>query len=315
MNLKQLQFAVHVARAHSFSRAAELSFSTQPTLSNAISQLEEELGGRLFQRTTRNVALTAFGEFMLPRIEDVLRSRDELMKAAESFHNPAHKILRIGFSPLVDMRRLDRALAPFRSAHPEVTLFFKECFIDDLAQRLRHEHIDVEVLPAANTGEGEASCPFYEDNLYYLPAADSGHDSGRLAYEIGDLPDAPIILTGGGCGLNDALTALLAAQGATLRPYAGQALSYRVIEDWSALGIGAGILPAAKLSPDNKSAHPLFVRKNRPASLGYAWVWRNDRAVPEHVAVFLAYIRDTVPALMRGQADTGRQGSGRSRAP
>ncbi|PVV15385.1 MAG: LysR family transcriptional regulator, partial [gamma proteobacterium symbiont of Ctena orbiculata] len=53
MNLKQLQFAAHVAETHSFSRAAELSFATQPTLSNAISQLEDELGGRLFNRTTR----------------------------------------------------------------------------------------------------------------------------------------------------------------------------------------------------------------------------------------------------------------------
>ena len=46
MNLKQLQFAVYVAETRSFSRAAKLSFATQPTLSNAISLLEEELGGK-----------------------------------------------------------------------------------------------------------------------------------------------------------------------------------------------------------------------------------------------------------------------------
>ncbi|MBL3590227.1 MAG: LysR family transcriptional regulator [gamma proteobacterium endosymbiont of Lamellibrachia anaximandri] len=110
MNLKQLQFAAHVAETHSFSRAAELSFATQPTISNAISQFEEELGGRLFNRTTRKVDLTPFGEYILPRITEVLQSRDELVKAAESYHNPTHKILRIGFSPLVDMQRLDQVL-------------------------------------------------------------------------------------------------------------------------------------------------------------------------------------------------------------
>jgi len=90
MNLKQLQFVIHVAETCSFSRAAELSFATQPTLSNSISQLEDELGGRLFKRTTRSVELTPFGEAMLPRIKETLHSRDELLQAAHAFHNPVH---------------------------------------------------------------------------------------------------------------------------------------------------------------------------------------------------------------------------------
>ena len=303
MNLKQLQFVVNVAETSSFSRAAELSFATQPTLSNAISQLEEELGGRLFNRTTRKVELTSFGEYMLPRIQEVLHNRDELVKAAESYHNPSHKILRIGFSPLVDMQRLDQVLAPFRQAHPDVTLFFKECFIDDLSRRLSREQIDIQIVPENEGSDGESSCVFYRDNLYYLPALNDEPAASRLSFEIADLPTTPIILTGGGCGLNDALANMMKAQGVKLNPYAGQAMTYKVIEDSASLGIGAGILPSAKISLDNRSLYPLFVKQNEPAAFSYHWIWHVERAVPEHVEAFIEYIQATVPALVEGMAD------------
>jgi len=314
MNLKQLQFVVQVAETHSFSRAAELCFATQPTLSNAISQLEDELGGKLFNRTTRRVDLTPFGEYILPRIQEVLLSRDELVKASESYHNPEHKILRIGFSPLVDMQLLDQVLAPFRQAHPEVTMFFKECFIDELSERLRLEQIDIQIIPAAHTIEESSSCHFYKDNLYYLPASGNQGTTNTLSFKISDLPKTPIILTGGGCGLNDALTDLLKSQGVALQAYAGQALSYKVIEDWASLGIGAGILPKAKISPDNKSIYPLFIDKDKPASFSYEWIWRADRVIPQHVDTFLDYIQTTVPTLVNGQAEKSKHKNTRRNA-
>lgn len=303
MNLKQLQFVVNVAETSSFSRAAELSFATQPTLSNGISQLETELGGRLFNRTTRKVELTSFGEYMLPRIQEVLHNRDELVQAAESYHNPSHKILRIGFSPLVDMQRLDQVLAPFRQANPDVTLFFKECFIDDLSQRLSREQIDIQIVPENEGSDGESSCLFYRDTLYYLPALNDEPAASRLSFEIADLPATPIILTGGGCGLNNALVSMMKSEGIKLNPYAGQAMTYKVIEDWASLGIGAGILPGAKISSDNRSLYPLFVKKNAPAVFNYHWVWRSERSTPEHITTFLEYIQTTVPVLIEGMVE------------
>ncbi|MCG7875101.1 MAG: LysR family transcriptional regulator [Candidatus Thiodiazotropha taylori] len=309
MNIKQLQFAVHVAGTHSFSRAAELCFATQPTLSNAISQLEDELGGRLFNRTTRRVDLTPFGEYMLPRFKDVLLSLDELSKAAESFHNPTHKILRIGFSPLVDMQRLDHVLAPFRQANPDITIFFKECFIDELAERLSRGQIDVQILPTTTESEREHACLFYRDSLHYLPAADDNQATNHLSFKITDLPATRIILTGGGCGLNAALSTLLKSQGVELHAYAGQALTYQVIEDWVSLGIGAGILPKAKISPDNMANFPLFIDKDEPACFSFEWSWQSESTESAHIQSFIDYIRTTVPALVSGQAETNSQQS------
>ena len=69
MNLGPLRFAKAAAEERSFSKAAEKCNVTQPTLSNGIALLEEEVGGRLFARTTRRVDLTPFGAQLLPLIE------------------------------------------------------------------------------------------------------------------------------------------------------------------------------------------------------------------------------------------------------
>jgi DNA-binding transcriptional LysR family regulator len=302
MNIKQLRFAARVAETHSFSRAAELCYATQPTLSNAISQLEDELGGRLFNRTTRHVEVTPFGEYMLPRIMDVLQSLDELTRTAEAYHNPVHKILRIGFSPLVDMQRLNQILTPFRQQYPGVTIFFKECFLDDLEQRLNRGQIDVQILPNTRLTKEENTCLFYRDALYYLPAAEDSQTANHLSFKITDLPATPIILTGGGCGLNAALSSLFKSRGVDLHAYTGQALTYQIIEDWASLGIGAGILPKAKISPDNPSKYPLFIEKDQPAYLTFKWSWLAENIQSDYLKFFVEYIRDTVPSLVAGSA-------------
>ena len=100
MNLSQLRFAHALASAGSFTAAAAECFVTQPTLSNGIAQLEQELGGRLFARTTRKVALTPFGAHLLPYLAEVLRAQDTLALQAKAFLEPARQLLRIGTSPL-----------------------------------------------------------------------------------------------------------------------------------------------------------------------------------------------------------------------
>lgn len=289
MNLKQLLFAKSVAETRSFSKAAEICHATQPTLSNAISLLEEELGGKLFVRTTRKVELTAFGEYLLPFVGVVLTHRQELEKAAHVYHNPEHKLLRIGLSPLINMKLLVQALTPYRQAHPTVTVFFKECLLNDLDERLLKGQIDFAVIPAHLKAEERQTHFFYEEPLYYLPQQTDGVQDIRQ-FKINELPDAPIILTGGGCGLNGALAKIFKKERFELKSYLGQALSYRVIEEWVALGIGAGILPSAKISPDNKTARPLFLHNGKPATFSYQWTWYNGLQAGKEISEFIEYL-------------------------
>jgi DNA-binding transcriptional LysR family regulator len=300
MNLKQLLFAQTVADCKSFSRAAELCHATQPTLSNAISQLEQELGDKLFVRTTRKVGLTAFGEYVLPYIAEVLNSKTELEQAAHAYHNPEQSILRIGLSPLIDMKLLTQVLAPYRKAHPDISVFFKECLLDDLSERLANEQIDFAIMPV-NVGVTQVNAAaFYQEPLYYIPQEDQDYDADVSHYRIDRLPDASIIMTGGGCGLNGSLDNLFQADKVHLNRYPGQALSYKIIEEWASLGIGAGILPKAKMSADNKAARPLTHANGKLVTFSYEWLWGRHVANRKDLSQFAAYLKTRVPALVKG---------------
>ena len=66
MNLSQLQYFRTLAKEEHYTRAAQILSITQPSLSHAIAQLEQELGTRLFEKKGRNVVLTRYGKIFLP---------------------------------------------------------------------------------------------------------------------------------------------------------------------------------------------------------------------------------------------------------
>ncbi len=88
MNFNQLRFVRATARLESFTKAAQLCSVTQPTLSNGVSKLEEELGEKIFERTTRTVSLTRFGESLLPTILSILSLEEVIYLEAKEFANP-----------------------------------------------------------------------------------------------------------------------------------------------------------------------------------------------------------------------------------
>ncbi|MGO1119001.1 LysR family transcriptional regulator [Rhodovibrionaceae bacterium A322] len=304
MKLRQLEFVRAIAESRSFSRAAEICNASQPTLSNSLSQLEEELGGKLFTRTTRQVSLTPFGQYLLPYLESLLDHRDEALAAAKAFHNPVHKLLRIGFSPLVDMHRLDRILQPFRDRHPDVSIFFKECSLDDITARLTGNQVDMAIVPRLSLSGGFEQTGFYQDRLYYLPReGTAGTPAPTGPISLQSLPDVPLILTDGSCGLTGTLTRLFEQNDAQFRSYPGQAKSYQAIEEWVDLGIGAAILPQAKLRLATEQARPLVSRNGLQVAFDFDWTWNRAQQSQPHLADFISYIKNTVPALIDGEKD------------
>lgn len=301
MKLRQLEFALEIASSGSFSTAADICSATQPTLSNSVAQLEDELGAKIFARTTRAVEVTPFGEYLMPYIRAVLEARSEMVSATGAYLNPEHKVLRVGLSPLVDMELLNEVLTPYRSENPDVTIYFKECLLDDLSCRLNNGSVDIAVVPGDMVEQESDHLRFYEDPLFYVPS--HGLEPG-CSMEIGicDLPDSPIIMTGGGCGLNRSLEILFAQNAENFVAYPGAAVSYPIIEQWASIGIGAGILPGAKLSKSKDRAQRLLNRNGKGVSFEFNWVWKPNLATSPHVTAFQDHIRDRVPSLVTGRA-------------
>ena len=78
MNIDQLRYVFEAARSGSISRAAESLYLSQPSVSEAITKLEKELGEPLFHRHKKGVSLTAFGTEILPYVQNILGMVDQM---------------------------------------------------------------------------------------------------------------------------------------------------------------------------------------------------------------------------------------------
>src|SRR5690349_7103056 len=96
LDLPKLRIFAMVARMGSFTRAAELLYLTQPTVSQQLAALEAQLGVQLIERLPRQLRLTPAGAALLPYAEQILALADEASEAARAAAGLADRTLRLG---------------------------------------------------------------------------------------------------------------------------------------------------------------------------------------------------------------------------
>lgn len=292
MNLVQLRYAEIVAKTGSFSAAARDCGVSQPTISNAISDLEADLGAKLFKRTTRRVELTSFGRDMVRSIESVLNSVNDLEQQAAAFLNPQRTLLRVAFSPIIDSGRLMALFEPFKLGRPDLEIIYKECAVEDLEARLDNEQVDIICGIRLANISGRGRCVLYRDVLHYLPRGGLEAYSGPRNITPSDMARETLILTVGTCGLAPATREMFRRGRLKLNEYPGQALSYHVLQEWSQLGLGAAVLPESRIA-GNAQAYPVVISNRRPVMINYEAVW-DQRVSSKHVKAFSRYLKTAV---------------------
>lgn len=172
MEAKQLRYFLAVARAGSFVKAAEAEGVAQPSLSQMIKKLENDLGVPLFDRLGRTVRLTAHGEALLPRAEAVLREIEQCRRAVEAGLSPEHGRVSLGVIPTLLPGAAAPALREFREKYPSIHVEIVEQITERLIEKLRLGEIDLAMiaLPLKHP-EIVVSELFREPLLAALPAS------------------------------------------------------------------------------------------------------------------------------------------------
>lgn len=122
VELRQLRYFVAVADELHFSRAADRLHLDQPTLSRHIRRLEQRLGVKLFDRTTRTVALTEAGRVFLQRAREVLEAADSAVDAVRNVAEGRTGLLRVGMMVQTAEPLRSAALNLFEERYPNVEL-------------------------------------------------------------------------------------------------------------------------------------------------------------------------------------------------
>src|SRR6266566_139099 len=118
----ELSAFVAVAEEASFTKAAKRLGLSTATLSQTVRSLEERLGVRLLNRTTRSVALTEAGERMLRQLRPLLDGFDAAIESVNAFRDRPAGHLRLTLPPPVAKFTLAPILARFRAKYPEITI-------------------------------------------------------------------------------------------------------------------------------------------------------------------------------------------------
>jgi LysR family transcriptional regulator, hydrogen peroxide-inducible genes activator len=171
MEMHQLRYVVAVAHAGNFSRAAEQCHVSQPSLSQQIQKLEEELGERLFDRMKREVKLTPHGESFLRRAVRVLEEVDTAEREAKDATDLLRGTVTLGVLPTIAPYLLPEAITEYLEKYPRVEIVVQEDTTAHLLKLLVACEIDFALASQPiRDARLEVRELFSEDLLLALPA-------------------------------------------------------------------------------------------------------------------------------------------------
>ena len=146
MELRVLRYFLTVAREENITKAAEVLHVTQPTLSRQLSQLEEELGARLFERGARRITLTDAGLLLRRRAQELLALAGKTERELAAQGAPLAGEISLGCGVLESVRVLARLMGGFSALHPGVSFELFTGTADEIRERMDRGLTDVGLL-------------------------------------------------------------------------------------------------------------------------------------------------------------------------
>lgn len=179
MEMQQIRYFLAVCDHGNFSRAAKQAYISQPSLTQAIKKLEDELGGQLFVRDRAGCRLTPLGKLVEPGFRKMAGEAQAIKKEAIRFLRLKKEPLRIGLAPSIGARKIGPLIAAYQQRHPHIEL---ELIVDgEAALFVRLQTGLLEAL-VASSGQVPAVAPFKAVSLYrerYVAAFAKSHRFSR----------------------------------------------------------------------------------------------------------------------------------------
>lgn len=195
ISIQQMQYILSLAEEGSFSRASEVCYVTQPTLSMQIKKAEDVLGQALFDRSSQPIGLTAFGQDFVFIVRDILNEYKRIEELKLRVEGTYREVIRMGIIPTVAAYLIPDLYAKWMENAREFQLTVEELKTDELIQAMREGKIDVGILSGPYSDSHFRSTRlFQEEILAYFPS------SNNQELHTDQLSEAhPWLLTPGNC--------------------------------------------------------------------------------------------------------------------
>ncbi|QSR30749.1 LysR family transcriptional regulator [Nocardioides sp. S5] len=279
MELRHLRYFAAVAETRHFGRAAEQLHLVQPALSQAVRQLEKELGTPLFVRTTRHVSLTPAGEFLHGEATRILTAVEDSVRGVRRIAEGQRGLVRIGFTGTAAFTQLPRIARVVKRDLPGVALeIHADLLTPTQTDRLLDGSLDIGVLrPPTSEGEGLTLRTVEIESLVLAAPADHAL-AGQEVVEVADLRHEDFILfSDAHSAVNEAVVRSCAEAGfAPRREHAapGTAALLALV----AAGLGVALVPSSVRAAPLAGVAFRDVAGSAPVELACAW--RADAGSP-----------------------------------
>lgn len=199
IELRQLRYAVITADTQSFSRAAAALNVKQITLSRKVQQLEERLGVKLFERSTRGAEITEHGRPFIEQARRIITDVDNLRTTARNVSYGLQGRLAVGYCSPLMAGNLRLAISEYLTKFPDVQFDGVEAGLERLMHGLQSYTIDVAVAPVGQLEEGIASRSVWSEKVY-VAVPDDHELATRAQIYWQDLRREIFVVPSGGLG-------------------------------------------------------------------------------------------------------------------
>ena len=241
MEFQQLRYVCAVAETGSFSRAAERCQVAQPSLSQQVLKLEEELGAKLFDRLGRSIRITEAGGAFLPHARSILAQSEMARSSVVDRSADLSGSVEVGVIPTVAPYLMPRYTAAFAKQYPEAKLRIVEETTPLLIERLRDLSIHLAILALPLRHKDLELFPIRTERLFaVLPKNHPRAAAKSLALK--DLRGEPFVMLRDGHCFRD--LSIAACARARVRPrIAFESAQFSSLFGMVAAGVGVSLVP------------------------------------------------------------------------
>jgi len=298
MDIHHLRVFTSVFKSRSFSRASEVLYLTQPTISDHIRALEEELGCRLFDRLGRSIIPTKEAEILYSHATEIIEKMNNIKEVIGRFKKEIAGELIIGASTIPGTYLMPSIMAGFQRRHPSISFQITISDSKGIVERVSGHELLIGVVGAKLTNAQLDYIPFMEDELILVSSPSLIKDS-RISLK--GLLNYPMVLREEGSGTRREAERILEVRGISLEDIkvAGIFGSTDAVKQAVKAGLGVSIL--SRLSVRDELKHGIL-KEIKLADIQmrrrFYVVTHRKRTLPAVYNAFLEYMK-AMPACDR----------------
>jgi len=239
--IKQLRYLIAISETLNFTRAAEVCFVGQSTLSAGLKELEDSLGVQLVERDKHSVSLTPIGQGVVERAQRLIVQADDLVDFVEGSAGAMMGVIKLGVIPTIAPFLLPLFLPKMREQFPNLKIVLREDLTANLIDKLNHHELDFALIALPYDTKGFLMKELFNDEFWLIGKEDDPSLKNKEIQLTNRLTDRILLLEEGNCLRDHTLAACKKTEIASQNGI--EATSLLTLVQMVEYGLGMALIP------------------------------------------------------------------------